>query len=217
MIPLRRWTHVAYVLKGGAALSLYVNGIKDCPRMGARHAGCPPAGATYSWDDGDVQHNQGPIYVGADPYSAGTPMYLDELKIYNHALAEKEVRVEASGALGAVPTDFLRLGCTRCEAAELSTYCAALDDYHPCMCEELMGGGLGAARNMCARLPPTHLRPAPRAIHATSRAAAWRRGWLRGPSSEWSFHVEVRNLATCALADARPASGGKALGLCCHD
>ena len=29
VIPLRRWTHVAYVLKGGAALSLYVNGVKE--------------------------------------------------------------------------------------------------------------------------------------------------------------------------------------------
>ena len=188
MIPLRRWTHVAYVLKGGAALSLYVNGIKECPMLGARNAGCPPAGATYSWDDGDVLHNQGPIYVGADPYSAGTPMYLDELKIYNHALAEKEVRVEASNALGAVPTDFLRLGCTRCEAAELSTYCAALDDYHPCMCEELMGGGLGAARNMCARptrrtcvpLPVPFTRPHAPLRGAGAGCAARRRS---GPST----------------------------------
>ena len=48
VIPLRRWTHVAYVLKGGAALSLYVNGVKDCPVLGSnRHCaiGCPPGGA----------------------------------------------------------------------------------------------------------------------------------------------------------------------------
>eukprot|EP00966_Prymnesium_polylepis_P243807 5638525-Prymnesium_polylepis.1 len=48
VIPLRRWTHVAYVLKGGSALSLYVNGVKDCPQLGASRrgaTGCPPGGA----------------------------------------------------------------------------------------------------------------------------------------------------------------------------
>ena len=91
VIPLRRWTHVAYVLKGGAALSLYVNGVKDCPVLGtSRHtSGCAPSGATYAWDEGDVKHNQGPIYVGADPYMSGANMFMDGLKIYNAALAEK--------------------------------------------------------------------------------------------------------------------------------
>lgn len=35
VIPLRRWTHIAYVLKGGATLTLYVNGVKDCPVLGS--------------------------------------------------------------------------------------------------------------------------------------------------------------------------------------
>ena len=79
--PLRRWTHVAVVLKGGAALTLFVNGVKDCPVLGSsKHgAGCLPAGATYAWEEGDVLHNEGPLYVGADPYMAGTPMFLDTL------------------------------------------------------------------------------------------------------------------------------------------
>ena len=72
LIPLRRWTHVAYVLKGAAALSLYVNGVKDCPHArGLRHGECPPGGATYAWDEGDVRHNDGPLYVGADPFMSG--------------------------------------------------------------------------------------------------------------------------------------------------
>ncbi|KAL3899007.1 MAG: hypothetical protein SGPRY_012726, partial [Prymnesium sp.] len=83
VIPLRRWTHVAYVLKGGSALSLYINGIKDCPRLGNLRqstTGCPPGGATYAWDEGDVVHNAGPLYVGGDPFMSGTAMFLDEFK-----------------------------------------------------------------------------------------------------------------------------------------
>ena len=87
VIPLRRWTHVAVVLKGGAALTLFVNGVKDCPVLGSsKHgAGCPPVGATYAWEEGDVLHNEGPLYVGADPYMAGTPMFLDTLSIHARA------------------------------------------------------------------------------------------------------------------------------------
>ena len=93
VIPLRRWTHVAYVLKGGAALSLYVNGVKDCPMVGnaRRGASCPPGGASFAWDDGDVKHNTGPLYVGADPFMSGASMFFDSLKIYNTALPEKEI------------------------------------------------------------------------------------------------------------------------------
>merc|ERR1719263_1537779 len=102
VIPLRRWTHIAYVLKGGAALTLYVNGVKDCPMLGTnrRSSGCPPGGMSYAWDEGDVKHNTGPLYVGADPYMPGAAMFMDSLKIFNIALAEKDVQLEANDALG---------------------------------------------------------------------------------------------------------------------
>ena len=77
VIPLRRWTHVAVVIKGGAAMTLYVNGVKDCPVLGSnRHCaiGCPPGGATYAWDEGEVLQNQGPLYVGGDPFMSGVAM-----------------------------------------------------------------------------------------------------------------------------------------------
>ena len=37
---------------------------------------------------------------------------------------------------------FVRLGCTNCTLAELQQNCAEMDEYHPCLCQELMGGGL---------------------------------------------------------------------------
>jgi len=192
VVPLRRWTHVAYVLKGGAALSLYVNGVKDCPMLSTsrRGAGCPAGGATYAWDEGDVKHNKGPLYVGADPFMQGTNMFLDGLKVYNIALPEKDIVLEANDALGLAGNHFLRLGCANCTRAELQLSCADLDEYHPCLCQELMGGGLMSARAM---------------------------GWLRGASSTWQFHADVQNPATCALQGSQEGSASSQLGFCCRD
>ena len=83
VVPLRRWTHIAYVLRGGATLTLYVNGVKDCPVLGGNLHGvrCPPGGSTFSWDEGAVSLNEGPLYVGGDPFMPGTPMFVDNLKV----------------------------------------------------------------------------------------------------------------------------------------
>ena len=192
VLPLRRWTHVAYVLKGGAALSLYINGVKDCPMLSTsrRGAGCPAGGSTYAWDEGDVKYNRGPLYVGADPFMQGTNMFLDGLKIYNIALPEKELVLEANDALGIAGSRFLRLGCGNCTRSELQLSCADLDDYHPCLCQELMGGGLLSARAM---------------------------GWLRGPSSTWQFHADVQNPTLCKLAGSQEGSPASQVGFCCRD
>ena len=80
VVPLRRWTHLAYVLKGGVTLTLYVNGIKACPVLGSTGARCPPGGSAFMWDEGDVHFNNGPLYVGGDPFMPGTPMFVDNLK-----------------------------------------------------------------------------------------------------------------------------------------
>ena len=92
-------------------------------------------------------------------------------------------------ALGLAGPHYLRLGCSNCSRVELGTSCAELDDYHPCMCHELMGGGLLSARAM---------------------------GWLRGPSRLWSFHAEVQNAAQCDLV---PKSAVRPIqpGFCCRD
>ena len=137
-----------------------------------RSAGCPPGGATYAWDEGDVKFNSGPLYVGADPFMPGANMFLDSLKVFNIALGERDIELEANDALGVAGTRFVRLGCANCTAAELLLSCSDLQEYHPCLCQELMGGALLSARSM---------------------------GWLRGPSHIWQFHAEVQNEATCVL------------------
>ena len=193
VVPLRRWTHVTYVLKGGAALSLYVNGVKDCPHQSAgasRRAECSPAGGTYAWDEGEVAHNTGPLYVGADPYMSGTAMFFDELRIYNRTLSEREVHVHASDAFGATPTDYARLGCANCTLPELEIACSELEGYHPCTCNELMAGGLLQARAM---------------------------GWLHGRADKWDFHADNRNPETCDIVPKGATPPEAATGFCCHD
>ena len=123
-----------------------------------------PAGATYAWEEGDVLHNEGPLYVGADPYMAGTPMFLDTLSIHARALPEREIVAEAGGALGPAGPFFIALGCAKCTAESLMQHCSELDEHHPCLCQELMGGGLQVARVQ---------------------------GWLRGPSERWNFHADA--------------------------
>ena len=192
VIPTRRWTHVAYVLKGGAALSLYINGVRDCPMISSNRRGgsCPPGGGSFAWDEGDVLHNAGPLYVGADPFMSGAAMFMDSLKVFNLALPEKDIVAEASDALGLLGARFLRLGCANCTVGELQGACAELDEFHPCLCQELMGGGLTSARAM---------------------------GWLRGPSASWRFHAEVQNTATCLLEGADASGPAGRPGFCCAD
>ena len=168
IIPLRRWTHVAYVLKGGAALSLYVNGVKDCPHArGLRRGECPPGGATYAWDEGDVQHNTGPLYVGADPFMSGTAMFFDNLKIFDKALLERDVAVEADSALGVVGSSFLRLGCANCTLPDLQSACTEVDGYHPCLCQVPSDApptgthAPGVPIKPCPAAPPCHCSGSP--------------------------------------------------------
>ena len=113
---------------------------------------------------------------------------MDDLKIFSRALPERDVLLEANDAL-AMGSLFLKIGCTNCTAATLEENCADLENYHPCLCQELAGGGLTSARAM---------------------------GWLRGPSAEWRFHAVVQNAATCELADATTGDAPRP-GFCCLD
>jgi len=113
---------------------------------------------------------------------------MDDLKIFGRALPERDVLLEANDAL-AMGSLFLKIGCTNCTAATLEENCADLENYHPCLCQELAGGGLTSARAM---------------------------GWLRGPSAEWRFHAVVQNVATCELADATTGDSPRP-GFCCLD
>ena len=119
---------------------------------------------------------------------SGANMFLDSLKIFNIALPEKDVIAEANTALGLLGNRFLRLGCQNCTAGDLRATCAELDEYHPCLCQELMGGGLQVARVQ---------------------------GWLRGPSERWNFHADAPAAGCPVTTDG--AASDERVGFCCRD
>merc|ERR1712060_145437 len=100
------------------------------------------------WDEGDVVHNEGSLFVGGDPFMSGTSMYLDQLRIRSRSIAEEDVLIEAGSAFSPISPKLMRLGCNRCTAEELLQACGDFDDFHPCLCQELMGFGLNIARAM---------------------------------------------------------------------
>lgn len=73
VVPLT-WTHVVY-LKEDRQLKLYLNGVLD---------------STASLV-GAVRSNDGPIYIGKDPWFAGVKAMIDEYMIWDKALTEDEI------------------------------------------------------------------------------------------------------------------------------
>jgi len=130
-IPLRRWTHVAVTLNYNV-MAIFINGVKDNEGMLT----------------GEVQLNSGSWYVGKDLFLPGTGMFLDNFKIYNTALDEAALQVEASSALPGFGPNFVRLGCKSCEMRQAIEKCASTGGYHLCRRLELNGGGLMVARAM---------------------------------------------------------------------
>jgi len=130
-IPLRRWTHVAVVLRY-TQLSIFINGVKDAEGL----------------ISGDVLLNTGSWYVGKDLFLPGTGMFLDNFKIQSRAMDEGSLQVEASTALPGLGPNFVRLGCKSCEMRQAIEKCAATGGYHLCRRMELNGGGLMVARAM---------------------------------------------------------------------
>ena len=81
-IGLRRWTHIT-VATSGELMKLYINGREDKSTV---------LDATIKW-------NNGPIYVGKDPWHAGTKCYIDELRLYSGMLKERDIESLAAPAL----------------------------------------------------------------------------------------------------------------------
>jgi len=129
IVPLRRWTHVAFVVQG-RLLQLFVNGMLD--------------GQVVT--DGSTVQNKGPLYVGKDKGHPGAQMFLDELKWVNRASDEKEIRAEAAQAMPGLGNNFMRLGCHGCNFETAVTSCPAT--YHICTIRELYGGGFQIANSM---------------------------------------------------------------------
>lgn len=127
VVPLRRWTHVAFVVQG-KLLQLYVNGVFDAQVVTRRQA----------------RFNRLPLYLGKDPWHPGTRGFVDDARVWDRALDEEEVRALAQGALGPMgPTD-VTLGCLMCKLEEATGSCDA--GYHLCSEKELFGGAYTVAR-----------------------------------------------------------------------
>jgi hypothetical protein len=125
-----RWMHLA-VQRHGPKMLLYANGILDAVMP----------------IHGEILHNKHALYVGGDPFSTeqcAHTMYLDELRIYNRALAPHELEAQAALALGGVSPSFVHLGCPRCGAMEAKKSCP--QSRHICSNMELHAGAYQVAR-----------------------------------------------------------------------
>jgi hypothetical protein len=130
-VPLRKWTHVAGCAEG-RNLRLYVNGILDAENTTI----------------GTPIMNQGPMYVGNDPWrpAGGIAGYVDELKFYSRALTTDEVQAEASAALGLVEPSFVELGCMGCSLDNCPKTCR--QGFRVCTQRDLYAGGYYVSRSM---------------------------------------------------------------------
>ena len=77
-----QWSHVA-IIRSGTSYKCYINGALD---------------STYTII-GTTTGNSGPLYVGDDPWYAGSNVTLDDVRIYRRALTPTEI-VEMYGLVG---------------------------------------------------------------------------------------------------------------------
>jgi hypothetical protein len=129
VLPLRRWTHVA-VVSTGSVVRLYVNGLQDCEAI----------------MEVPLEHSTGQLFIGRDPWRAGTKCYLDDFRWYSRALPQKEIKALTVPLLTGLAPDNLRLGCPACTFAEAARSCALTRGFHVCSEQELTLGGFHAAR-----------------------------------------------------------------------
>ncbi|MEM7383533.1 MAG: PQQ-dependent sugar dehydrogenase [Verrucomicrobiota bacterium] len=81
-IPLNDWAHVAY-MKDGGRIGIFINGSEE-----------------GSFDlEGELVTNDGPFYLGGDPWRNGAVCRVDDLKIFNRALTRMELNETALGIL----------------------------------------------------------------------------------------------------------------------
>lgn len=169
-----RWLHIAMVYHSKhPSLLLYVNGILD----------------TMMKPQGTLSVNDYPLYVGGDPFTqenCGFTVYMDELRVYSHAVAPHLLQAEAAPALGGTDPSYVRLGCMQCSLVQAARSCPA--NRHICTSIELHTGGYQVARAL---------------------------GWLVAGTHVWT-HAAVMQSADAEMGShnqqGAPSSG---LGLCC--
>eukprot|EP00299_Pterocystis_sp_00344_P001308 c11141_g1_i1.p1 GENE.c11141_g1_i1~~c11141_g1_i1.p1 ORF type:complete len:584 (+),score=112.81 c11141_g1_i1:49-1752(+) len=130
-IPLRRWTHIAACAEG-RNLRLFINGILDAENTTI----------------GTPVMNQGPMYVGNDPWrtKGGVASYVDELRYYTRALSADEIQAQAQHPLGGVEPVFVELGCMGCTLDSCPKSCRR--GYRLCTSRDLFSGAYQVARGM---------------------------------------------------------------------
>lgn len=170
-----RWVHIALVHHSEhASLLLYVNGILDSAMK----------------TQGTVVTNDYPLYVGGDPSSlaqCGFTVYMDELRIYNHAVPPHQIQAEAAPALGATDPSYVRLGCLQCSLEEAAKSCPSRR--HVCTSIELHTGGLQVARSL---------------------------GWLTAGSHVWTHAAILKGADAERGSQSKTGDPSLGLGLCCE-
>jgi len=137
-----RWMHFAMVHHSShKSLLLYVNGILD----------------RVIQTQGTLSSNDYPLYVGGDPFTPDCAFttYIDELRVYSHAVPPHLLQAEAAPALGGTDPSYVRLGCTQCSLAEASRSCPP--NRHVCTTIELHTGGYQVARSLGWLAAGTHV------------------------------------------------------------
>jgi len=167
-----RWVHVAAV-HHSSKLMLYVNGILD----------------SVTVLKSPIMPNKNPLYVGGDPFTTemcGHTIYMDELRVHNHAITPHELQAEAAPALGGADPSFVHFGCSKCSLMEAAKSCPA--SRHICSSLELHTGAYQVARNL---------------------------GWIRAGSHVWTsaaLEQAEKDPLGQTTGHGGPAVG---LGLCC--
>lgn len=172
-----RWVHLAAV-HHGPKLLIYVNGILDAV-MGLK---------------GEIIPNEHPLYIGGDPFTVEHcrhSLFMDELRVLDHAITPHELQAEAAPALGGADPSFVHLGCVHCSLAEAARSCPA-------------------TRHICSSLE----------LHTGAYQVARALGWLRAGSHVWTYAAlkQEEDMHGAALLQGKATNGGEpvaGLGLCC--
>lgn len=156
LLPMRRWTHVAMV-NTGSVLRLYVNGVKDGEVVLSDNlVGGGGNGIGTKTGSSD-------LYLGRDPWRAGTKAYIDDFRWYKRGLSVDEIRALIYPSLTGMVGTGTRLGCSSCTFTDAVRHCGTTA--HLCSLQELFAGGFHVARAM---------------------------GWLTATSEVW-YHNEEQN------------------------
>jgi hypothetical protein len=170
-----RWVHIALVLHSSrSTLMLYVNGILD----------------NAMTTQGTTVTNEYPLYIGGDPFTVNEcafTVYVDELRLFAHAVPPHLLQAEAAPALGGVDPSYVRLACLKCTLEEAAQRCPR--NRHICTAMELHTGGYQVARSL---------------------------GWLEPGAHVWTHAAVVKGASVeMGMQASSGNADSMGLGLCC--